>query len=330
MSSDAPQPAGLVGHEAARRAALAAAAAGRLDGVWMLCGDEGIGKRRFAGWLAAARWCEANAADFAEPCGRCRACLQTQSGNHPDLLVIARDPDDADGYGSRQEITVDQVRHRILPHFGLRAVQGRGRTVIVDEADRLNESAQNALLKSLEEPPPGALVLLVVAHAEALLDTVRSRCRELRLFALQPHEMLQLHPDATGAQLAAAAGRPGRMESLASLDLPQLAAALDELLAGRIAGSVFSQRVLALVEASLEQSAAADAGDRHRLAVEVLLRRLLEQHPALARPSQAQDALLEVARDLGRHIPASQAWLAAGQALAGVPVGGPTAARHHP
>ena len=310
MSSEAGP---LVGHEAARRAALAAAAAGRLEGVWLLSGEEGIGKRRFAGWLAAARWCEAGT---GEPCEHCRTCRQVASGNHPDLLVVARDPDDPDGYGSRFEITVDQVRHRVLPHLALRAVQGGGRTVIVDEADRLNESAQNALLKTLEEPPPGALLLLAAAHPEALLETVRSRCRELRLFPLGDAEMAQLHPEAGEALLRAAGGRPGRIDALASLDLERLAAALDECLGGRAAGGDFARAVVGLVEASLERHPAAEAGDRHRLAVDVLLGALVERERSSPPPPQAQEALLEVARDLVRHIPSFQAWLAAGEALA--------------
>ena len=324
MSSEGP----LVGHEAARRAALAAAAAGRLEGAWLLSGEEGLGKRRFAGWLAAARWCEVGGPAAGDPCGRCRACRQVASGNHPDLLVVARDSDDPDGYGSRFEITVDQVRHRVLPHLSLRSVQGGGRTVIVDEADRLNESAQNALLKTLEEPPKGALLLLVAAHPEALLETVRSRCRELRLFPLDAGEMAQLHPEASEALLRAALGRPGRVEALASLDLERLAAALDECLAGRCAGGEFARTVTAVVEASLERLAASEAGDRHRLAVDVLLGALVERE-SRSPPPQAQEALLEVARDLVRHIPPSQAWLAAGEALAGGQVGGPPAARHH-
>jgi len=315
MSPEAQPP--LVGHDEARRAALAAAAAGRLDGVWLLSGDEGIGKRRFAGWLAAARWCEASPGRAGEPCESCRACLQTRSGNFPDLLVVARDPDDPDGLGSRFEITVDQVRQRVLPHLALRPVQGRGRTVIVDDADRLNEAAQNALLKTLEEPPRGALLLLVAAHPEALLETVRSRCRELRLFPLRPDEMAVLHPEASAALLRAASGRPGRVAALASLDLERLAAALDERLAGRSAASAFAQQIVELVEASLEPEPAAEPGDRHRLAAQVLLAALVDREAASPPPARAQEALLEVGRDLVRHIPASQAWLAAGWALSG-------------
>ena len=314
--ASAPPPSPLVGHGEARRAALAAATAGRLDGVWLLAGDEGIGKRRFADWLAAARWCEVRRETPGEPCEACRSCAQARSGNHPDLLVLARDPDDPDGLGSRFEITVDQVRQRLLPHLSLRPVQGRGRTVIVDEADRLNEAAQNALLKTLEEPPPGALLLLVAAHPEALLETVRSRCRELRLFPLRPEELARLHPEASAALLRAAAGRPGRVEALASVDLERLVALLDERLAGRIPASGFAREVVALVEASLERHPAGEAGDRHRLASEVLLAALVEREGTAPPPAQAQLALLEVARDLGRHVPAAQAWLAAGSGLA--------------
>jgi DNA polymerase III delta' subunit len=208
MSS--PADGDLAGHEELRRALLAALRRGALPHALLLTGEGGSGKRRLAEWLAAARWCAAE----PPPCLTCRSCRLVSTGNHPDLHVLVRNPpreQDPDELGSRHEITVDQVRRGLIPALGVRPLEGRGRTVIIDGADELNEAAQNALLKTLEEPPHGTLLLLLAAHADALLDTVRSRCQELRLFPLTAEVLRALFPDADDERLRLAAGRPGRL-----------------------------------------------------------------------------------------------------------------------
>jgi hypothetical protein len=244
------------------------------------------------------------------------------SGNHPDLLVITRDPDDAEGLGSRHEITVDQVRRRLIPALGLRPVQESGHVVVIDGADTMNESAQNALLKTLEEPPAGSLLLLLCAHPEALLETVRSRCQVLRLSPLGDAAMSALHPDAGDEVLRLASGRPGRVEALLRLDCAALGRALDDVLAGRLSGSAFARAVQTIVgETGADDEA---PGEPHRLAAEVLLRRVLERaagadaDAARVAWPRAEAALFEVGADLHRHLPPAVAWAAAGQALAGL------------
>ncbi|MHC5210093.1 MAG: DNA polymerase III subunit [Planctomycetota bacterium] len=307
------------GQVAARRAVGRALASDRMPSALLVTGEPGLGKRAFAEWVAAARWCEAADA----PCASCRTCRQVASGNHPDLLVIARDPDDAEGLGSKHEITVDQIRKRLIPALGLRPVQASGHIVVIDGADTLNESAQNALLKTLEEPPAGSLLLLLCAHPEALLETVRSRCQLVRLAPLDPGAMRALHPDADEEVLALAAGRPGRVEALLGVDVVSLRDALDQVLAGRMSGSAFALGVQAVVDAA--KGEARDAGaDAHRLAVEVLLRRVLDRAAACQDPDvpwgRVEAALYEVGADLHRHIPPAVAWGAAGQALASVSI----------
>jgi DNA polymerase III subunit delta' len=319
MSS--PAEGALAGHAEARRALRAALRRGSLPHALLLTGDAGLGKQRLAQWLAAARWCAAD----EPPCGTCRACRLVDSGNHPDLHRLMRNPpreQDPNELGSRHEITVDQVRRGLLPALALRAVEGRGRTVIVDGADEMNEAAQNALLKTLEEPPPGTLLVLVAAHADALLDTVRSRCQELRLFPLDDAEMRALFPDESEERLRLAGGRPGRLAALARLDVDALQRALDETLDGRLAGSAFAAAAQAVVDARSE----ADEDDEdaaHRLAAEVCLARLRDRLVAGGEvPPGAAPALLELATDLRRHIPAAAAWLAAGIELSARTDGG--------
>ena len=303
----------LAGQQAARTALLSLLRRGLLPHALLISGEAGVGHREFAQWVACARWCA------AEPpaCGACPSCRQVESGNHPDLHVLVRNPPkeaDPDELGSKHEITVDQVRRGLIPALGVRAFGGRGRTVIIDRADEMNEAAQNALLKTLEEPPPGTLLLLLAAHPDALLDTVRSRCQELRLQPLTAAEMSAAFPDQPEELRRLAAGRPGRVRQLAHLDVSGLQAALDEVLDGRLAGSAFARRVQELVAARAEGE---DDDSAHRLAADVLLARLRDRLAAGGdAPAGAAAALLEVATDLRRHIPPGVAWLAAAVELA--------------
>jgi DNA polymerase III delta' subunit len=319
MSS--PADGDLAGHEELRRALLSALRRSALPHALLLTGEAGLGKRRLAQWLAAARWCAAE----PPPCLTCRSCRLVATGNHPDLHVLVRNPpkeQDPDELGSRHEITVDQVRRGLIPALGVRPLEGRGRTVIIDGADELNEAAQNALLKTLEEPPHGTLLLLLAAHADALLDTVRSRCQELRLFPLTADALRALFPDADEERLHLAAGRPGRLAELTRLDVAALLRALDEVLDGALSGSAFAAAVEQVVAARAD-GGADDEDAAHRLAAEVCLARLRDRLAAGGpAPEGAAAALLELATDLRRHIPPGVAWLAAGIELSGGRMGG--------
>jgi hypothetical protein len=116
---------------------------------------------------------------------------------------------------------------------------------------------------------------------------------------------------------------------LASLDRAALEEALAGALAGRLSASAFARAVVSGVEASLERAPADEAGDRHRLAAELLLRGLLDRREGLRSPEGASAALLELAQDLRRHLPPFQAWLAAGAGLVAAQVGEPRGGSHH-
>lgn len=159
------------------------AALGRGAHALLIAGAQGLGKSRFASDLAAARLCHQRD-DRGRACGHCESCHWLSAGTHPDLSVI--EPlvdDDAEGRasaasaGSRgKPISVDQIRG-MTESLGLTAHREAGKVVIVRPADALNVAASNALLKSLEEPPPGVLFLLVSDRPALLLPTVRSRCQ---------------------------------------------------------------------------------------------------------------------------------------------------------
>ncbi|MHC4844599.1 MAG: DNA polymerase III subunit [Planctomycetota bacterium] len=319
-----------VGHEAERRAMLAALSRDQLPHALLITGESGIGKREFAQWLVSARWC----AEDARPCGACRSCRTIESGNHPDLIVVTRNPGkerDPEELGSRFDITVAQIRQGVVAALGIRPVEGQGRAVVIEGADEMNVAAQNALLKTLEEPPGGCVLLLVSAHPEALLETVRSRCQELRLSPLGAEDMARLAPDADATRLALARGRPGRLPDLAALDVDALGATLDGVLAGRTNATGFAREVQELVTTSLDGQEDADSEARHRLAADVLLSRVAELVRAgrLADGS-AEAALMGVSADLRRHVPPSVAWTAVGLELAAIHVVGEGAEQRNP
>lgn len=144
----------------------------------LFTGPEGVGKRLTAIALAQALNCEHPHEGHA--CGQCRACQRIARGVHADVLIV--EPGDS---GS---IKVDQVRDAI-ERSAYRPFEGRRRVVIVDPADALLSEAQNALLKTLEEPPAGSVFVLITAMPDVLLPTVLSRSHRLRFGALSAAEV---------------------------------------------------------------------------------------------------------------------------------------------
>lgn len=124
--------------------------------------------------LAMQMLCSSNG---VRPCGVCRDCRKVKNGVHPDLAVIKRLEDDKGN--KKRDIQVDQIRSMaadaaVLPN------EASGKVYVIDDADSMNENAQNAALKLLEEPPDNVRFILCVENAEKLLVTVRSRCVEIR------------------------------------------------------------------------------------------------------------------------------------------------------
>jgi len=165
-------------------------------------GPEGVGKRLTAVALAQALNC-ARAAD-GDACGTCASCTRIARGVHADVLVI--EP------GDSGTIKVDQVRDAI-DRAAYRPFEGRRRVVIVEDADALLSEAQNALLKTLEEPPPASVFVLVTPRPDLLLPTVRSRCQHLRFGPLSAADVAAVlvrdHGFAAADARAAAAASGG-------------------------------------------------------------------------------------------------------------------------
>jgi DNA polymerase-3 subunit delta' len=136
----------------------------------VFAGPEGVGKRLTALALAQALNC-GNRTATGDACGTCASCTRIARGVHADILVI--EPGDSGA------IKVDQVRDAI-DRTAYRPFEGRRRVVVIEDADALVPEAQNALLKTLEEPPPASVFVLVTTRPDVLLPTVRSRCQRLR------------------------------------------------------------------------------------------------------------------------------------------------------
>ena len=170
----------VAGHRRLLTLLARAVAAGRVPPALLLAGPQGVGKRRVAQALAEALNClepVATGDGGQDACGACGACRKIARGMHPDVLVI--EP------GETGSIKIEQVRE-VIDRAQYRPFEGRRRVVIVDDADAMVPQAQNALLKTLEEPPPGSVFILVSSVPDTLLQTVRSRCPRLRFAPLLP------------------------------------------------------------------------------------------------------------------------------------------------
>jgi DNA polymerase III delta' subunit len=180
----------------------------------LLAGPAGVGKTTLALDLAAGLLC-LSPDPAARPCRTCAACRKVAHGNHPDLHRIG--PEGAGG-----QIRLPQVQ-ALATALVLLPMEGRLRVAIVEHADQLNPDAQNAFLKTLEEPPAGVCLVLAVDDEAALLPTVRSRCARLRLGPVSGPAIAELLAErgladaSRAATLArAATGRPGVALALAS------------------------------------------------------------------------------------------------------------------
>jgi DNA polymerase III delta' subunit len=199
-------------------AALAVAAAvvdeGRSHAV-LLVGPGGVGKTTLALDIAAYLLCTAEPL-AARPCRVCRGCRMVESGNHPDLHRLAPDgPGGQIRIGERSNADRGTIRG-LISSLALLPVEGGARVAILEGAHRLNDDAQSALLKTLEEPPAGVTIILCADDEERLLPTVRSRCARIRLGPVGVRDIEAILDDAGAADPPTAArlgrlagGRPG-------------------------------------------------------------------------------------------------------------------------
>jgi DNA polymerase-3 subunit delta' len=168
----------ITGHRQLLQLIARAAVRGTLPPSLIFAGPEGVGKRMAAVALAQLLNCPSRTGD--DSCGVCASCTRIARHVHADVLVI--EP------GDNGSIRIDQIREAI-ERTAYRPFEGRRRIVIIDRADAVNIEAQNALLKTLEEPPETSTFVLVTSRPDVLLPTVRSRCQRLRFEWLTPADV---------------------------------------------------------------------------------------------------------------------------------------------
>ena len=165
--------------------------------AYLLSGLPGMGKRTLAGLIAQYLLCGQDGGD--KPCGVCPSCVRVRENNHPDVLIVEPGkPVSSQVEAGRKTIPVEDIR-AVIEITGRHTFEGGRRIVMIRQADKLTTAAQNALLKTLEEPMEGTVFLLITDAPELLLPTIVSRCRALRLHPW---------PDETVLNVLAARGVP--------------------------------------------------------------------------------------------------------------------------
>jgi DNA polymerase-3 subunit delta' len=184
---------GILGHDDVVQQFRRSLARGRLASTFLFVGPEGIGKRTFAAKLAQTLLCQIHPAERMSPCEECPSCRQVLAGTHPDLHQV-RKPE-----GKSEiplELFIGDRDHRMeagLCHdIALKPFMGGRRIAIIDDADDLNDEGANCLLKTLEEPPPRSVMILIGTSAEQQLPTIRSRSQIIRFQPLSEEILAQL------------------------------------------------------------------------------------------------------------------------------------------
>lgn len=193
----------------------ARAANGTLPHALLLCGPAGLGKRALTEAFVRARLCESPR--DGQACGACRACKLLAAGTHPDRMLVTLEVNEKTGK-LRKEIVIDQIRD-LSSRLAMASQLGGWQIAVIDPADAMNTPAQNALLKTLEEPGDASLIVLVADQPWLLSATIRSRCQRVD-FAIPSHDEALAWLSARGVEsaeavLAAAGGNPGQAWLLA-------------------------------------------------------------------------------------------------------------------
>lgn len=184
---------GLAGHDEIADQFRRALARGRMASTFLFVGPDGVGKRSFAIKLAQALLCQTRPAAALDPCGRCPACLQTLSGTHPDLLQVGKPKDKSTIPVDALIGSGDKRMHEGLCHdISLKPFMGGRRIAIINDADYLNEEGANCLLKTLEEPPPHSVLILIGTSIDRQLPTIRSRSQIIRFRPLDAEPLAEL------------------------------------------------------------------------------------------------------------------------------------------
>jgi DNA polymerase III subunit delta' len=245
------------GHEAQKAAFAQIEARGRLAHAYLFVGPEGVGKKTFAVELARGLSCErAKAKGTLDACGECPPCVQIAAGTYPDLHSLSL-PEDL------QEFPINAIRG-LRDEVSLKPMMGGYRIALIDDADKFSDPAANAFLKTLEEPPPHSLLILLSPSTTQLLPTIVSRCQIVRFAPLPEETVAELlleqglvtSPEHAQKVAAMSEGSLSQAQLLADPDVMRFH---DDLLAAlenpKFSGVTWADRINRFVEEAGKESA---------------------------------------------------------------------------
>lgn len=202
----------IIGQEQMKEHLQNAVGAGKVSHAYIINGEKSSGKEFIARIFAMTLQCERKG---IEPCQECHSCKQALSDNHPDIIHVTHEKPNT--------ISVDDIRAQINNDVGIKPYSGSYKIYIVNEAEKMTPQAQNAILKTLEEPPAYAVILLLTTNVNSLLPTILSRCVVLNMKPVadelvKKYLMEQLHVPDYKAEVcvAFARGNIGKAKALAS------------------------------------------------------------------------------------------------------------------
>ena len=237
-----------------------------------------------------------------DACGLCNSCRLMQAGNHPDYTEL--DPDRRE-----QELKVEPIREQIVDHVFQSPLQGNGLAFVIPDAQRLNPSAANALLKVMEEPPPGVHFILTASNSQSLLPTIRSRAPMLRLRKLLPAELVRVLvgqgmplPQAERLALNANGSHRGLQDASEALPIEPLRQLLEQGYEPYVIGDLFDRMA--------EDIPAKEVNAAQRRVLLATIDRLIIELRQQLRDGHQQQLVLErierlnaAASDIRRYIP---------------------------
>lgn len=170
----------IIGHEDIVKHFKSSIELGKVSHAYILNGEKGSGKKTLAGIVVKSLQCESGDPD---PCGTCKSCLQAESGNQPDIIWV--------NHEKTNVISVDEIRSQIVNDIDLKPYSSKYKIYIIPDAQMMNPQAQNALLKTLEEPPEYVIIMLLTNNMDKFLPTILSRCIVLNFKPVQPLQMME-------------------------------------------------------------------------------------------------------------------------------------------
>lgn len=177
----------ILGHDTIKQHFQKAIELHKVSHAYILAGEAGMGRKSLAHAFALTLLCEKGG---SQPCMNCHACKQVLSGNHPDLIHVTHE--------KPASIGVDDIREQIHDTIMIRPYSSYYKIYIVDEAEKMTIQAQNALLKTIEEPPSYAVIILLTTNGDLFLPTILSRCVQLKLKPLQDSVISEYLVEALG------------------------------------------------------------------------------------------------------------------------------------